>query len=1250
MRKTLSYCKSLCLLLALTYAVTSSAQKSPQQIQEQKQKILSDPKVSNVQFDEERQTPAFISLTSSGQPYSKAQAQLALKNHLNVRYGLDELMPAREVKMSNNVSVIEFHQYFKGIKVEHSRYTAFVKGDDVLFFNGAWYDVPVSMPTSAKINKATAFTKAKGSTNARKYAWEHLEELIAKEKNPALKTAMQKELEEYKPEGELVIVKDYTKSGVAQMRLAYKYNIYAFEPLSRAWVYIDAEDGRILFRDEIIKHANDNPSPTSTSVNTTVQTRYSGSRSIKTKQVSGNDPNSGLLMVASNPTEVYIPGSSTYALIDDSRGKGIETYDLNGVGGLPISLAPAYAQGKSFTDVNNNWTLAEHKRGTAVESENDDIAWDAHWGAGVVYDYWKQKQNRLSFDGNDAKIKSYIHSGVGYDNAFWNGSVMTYGDGSFPAPGGFKPLTSLDVCGHEIGHGVCSFTADLVYAKESGAMNEGYSDIWAACVEYFAIKHIDPSLASVYKPFYIGEQIAANAARPLRRMDNPKAESDPDTYGGQFWKNPNCSPSLANDQCGVHTNSGVLNKWFYLMTVGSGSGSGPDAAFAGEDDGINDLGKTYSVQGLGFDMAERIAYLTELMLTSTATFAEARQVSIQVASAISGNPCSNIVKSVTDAWYAVGVGDAFVQPYSITYGFIFQPGGFVSEAQSGAGCNAETAVSVPVLLPPASTANFTVSGTANSADYRLSRTTLSNTTANPKQDSIIIYVKNDGVVETDETVVLTAAITNAGANPVNTNYTLNIVEDDVTPVIGSGTKSLLNENFTRGDGFGDPTGWTEILEVPEEPNGTQAAKGKNQWGIFGNKLAITGRDEITGTQLPNYTYNNNSTSQTIIRSPLIDARGLNTLKLKFDYQVQGEVEPNGTNSAEWPALDYMAIVYSFDGSNWFEFAQPPFTRFAAAEIASGVASGTLPSFLNNKQFYLGFRWNNDPLIGGPFSVNIDNLTLDASARTIENDLNHNGRENLNAGQDVYFYSIQDGQVLGKVKNGSTKDYGCTNLYVEKTGNGAFNLYQSSKDGLHKVSDKVLRIEAGLIYKATNTVTLYFTEEQLAGLEQATGKSRTEFAIYQVNAASYTAASAQNTKKYTAVFTPLNGVGGYYTATFNERANGSYALGATVSIIGTQSTDASITMEEGMRGWKFHSIFPNPGNGTVSILISAPESRRISVEVVNAYGQLVQRQQVSLTAGSTRIPMQLNKLSNGSYLINVKDEEGKTLNSQSYIKN
>lgn len=1248
MRKTLSYGKSLCLLIVLFYSSLAWSQKTPEQIKEMRSRVLSDSKVKSIEISSERQTPSLLALKAGNGSYNKVQAKPALEKLLNIRGGIDDLVADKETRASAAIEVVEYQQFYKGIKVDRAKFKAFIMNGNVVFYNGAFYEVPASLSVQPRVNKAAALERAKGTVNAKKFAWEHVQEVLSKTTNAAAKKALQNELNEYLPEGELVVIKDFTKEGVAQMRLAYKFDIYSFEPISRAYVYVDAEDGRILLRDAIIKHVNDDPSPTSSSVNVTVQTRYAGSRSIKTRQISGNDPNSGLTITPSNPTESYSPGAATYALIDDSRGNGVETYDLNGVGGLPLSIAVAYSQGKSFTDVDNNWTLTEHKRGNLLlenaESENDDYAWDAHWGAGVVYDYWKVNQNRLSFDGKDAKIKSFIHSGIGYDNAFWNGRVMTYGDGSYTNTRGtgFRPLTSLDVCAHEIGHGVCTFTADLVYAKESGAMNEGFSDIWAACAEYFAVKKVDGSLNSVYKPFYIGEQIAANPAVPLRRMDNPQARRHPDTYGGNFWRNPNCSPTLANDYCGVHTNSGVLNKWFYLMTVGSGSGSGPDAAFAGEDDGINDKGDVYTVTGLGFAVSERITYLTELMLTTTATFAEARAVSIEVASAMSGNPCSDMVKSVTNAWYAVNVGSAFTEPCKVTYGFILQPGSSVSEGTAGAGCTAEYEVKIPVVLPANSSAAITTSGTAtNGVDYRLSATSLSNATSTTKVAELSVFVKNDGMIEGDESITITAAITNTGTGNVNNTYILNIIEDDVTPVIGNDAKTIFTETFPVSNGFNSPVNWTKIEEV---------AASINKWGVWNGKLQVTamGYEVVPG---PGY-YDQNTATSTIAHSPEINALGLSNINIKFDYEVQGEVDPNGIDPEKWGTYDYMSVVYSFDGKTFFELTpQEGFGHFASAEIKSGTFEGILPSYFNNKKFYIGFRWYNDALVGTLVSVRIDNVSLAGTPRQIENDLDHNGRENLSPGQDVYFYSIQDGQLLGRVKNESTKDFGCTNLYVEKAGNGTFNLYQSNKDGLQKVADKIVRVEAASIYNASSTVSLYFTNEQLAALEQATGKSRTQFVVYHVNAANYTGSSSQNTKKYTPVYTAINGVGAYYTITNTSRVNGSYALGTTVSTLGTMTVSAQVRpMDELVKGWKFHSIYPNPGNGNINLQIVSPESKRVSIEVVNQYGQLLQVQQMSINAGSTTLPVNMRSASTGTYLIRIKDTDGQTLNVQTYIKN
>lgn len=1250
---------TICTVLSLP---TVTFSQSPRAIESQ-QRIMADSKVSGLVISSERQTPSLIALQSKGTTYTKAEIKPVLANYLGVRGGIDEPKMDKTTSMGD-VEVIEFQQYFKGVKVDRAKFKAHLKKGSLDLMNGAWYDIPATTSTTPTLTKSEALVFAKTRVAASLYMSDLIQKNINETADLKVKEALFREMQQSGPAGEVVFIKNFNKENVAEMRLAYKFNIYAAKPLSRSWVYVDAKNGEILLIDAIIKHVNEAPTNTA-SVPTMVQTRYAGLKSIQVKQISGNDPNNGLPLVSSNPFEIYVPGAPTYALIDDTRGNGVETYDLNGVGGLPLSLPALYSQAKSFTDVNNNWTLAEHKRGGANEAENDDFGWDAHWGAGVVYDYWNVTHNRLSYDGQNTKIRSFIHSGLAFDNAFWNGSVMTYGDGSGTAANGFKPLTSLDVCAHEVGHGVCEFTADLVYAKESGAMNEGYSDIWAACAEYFAIKTVDPTLASVYKPFYIGEQISATPEDPLRRMDNPKAAGDPDTYGGQLWVNPNCSPSLANDQCGVHNNSGVLNKWFYLLSVGSGAGSGPDAIYAGEDDGVNDAVTTgpvelqhpanvYQVNGVGFEVAENIAYQTELLLTTTATFAEAREVSIAIATSISGNPCSPLVESVTNSWYAVGVGDKFVKPCTITFGFVMQPGAAVSEGTALNGCAATKTFNIPVILPANSTASVAVTGNANAFDYTLSATQLSNTTSTIAKRDIVVTIKNDGAVEGDEFVQLNLSVSNAGANPVRTSYKLTILDDDAVPVIGNGQRTLLSETFTRADGFNDPAGWVEILELPEAPNGDPAAAGKNQWGVFDNTLSVTGKEGTTGTQLPNGTYNNNSPSQTLIKSPLLDARGLSVVTLKFDYTIQGEIDPAGAadDPENLPVFDYMAIAFSLDGVNFTELNTGDFRQFASATPTSGTITGTLPASLANKQFYIAFRWHNDTNAGGPISASVDNLTVTAASRKIENDLNHGGRENLSPGQEVYFFSTQDGEVLAKVLNNSTKDFGCSNVYVEKAGTGTFNLYQSNQ-GLFKVSDKVVRIETTFGFKVSTSVTLYYTEAQLQNLEAATGQSRNSFSIFQVQAAAYTNASGMNTKRYTPVITAIPGVGAFYTISFNDRVNGSYALGTQVTLF---SLNANRGSEENISNkamepteWKFEKISPNPVQGDALITVSAPKLQQVTMEIINTIAQRSSKNNVYIQQGVSRLRIPTAQLATGKYVITFVDENGRILNSQQFIK-
>jgi Zn-dependent metalloprotease len=301
------------------------------------------------------------------------------------------------------------------------------------------------------------------------------------------------------------MVDDYETTEI-DISLAYKFNVYAAEPLSRADIYVDATSGKILLNDAIIKHVDANgkdkiaktirPTTNTYIVNAdgTVKTSAAGSMDLQaigdTRYAGRRNFNTTL-----NENGLYELKGTTPTGIPN------ETFSYEGIGGVPLNVdLTVFSESIYDGDGNvlevpeiadNEWNAVEHRKDVfdgpvntyplKNEKNNDDVALDAHWGAEIVLRYWSEIHNRESYDGKGTGVKNYVHYGEAYDNAFWNGSAMTYGDGSYQGGtnpnGSFAPLTSLDVCGHEIGHGVCEFTADLVYAKESGALNEGFSDI-----------------------------------------------------------------------------------------------------------------------------------------------------------------------------------------------------------------------------------------------------------------------------------------------------------------------------------------------------------------------------------------------------------------------------------------------------------------------------------------------------------------------------------------------------------------------------------------------------------------------------------------------------------------------------------------------------------------------------------------------------------------------------------------------------
>ncbi len=380
------------------------------------------------------------------------------------------------------------------------------------------------------------------------------------------------------PTGELMILGPI--AGVNnQAKLVYKFDIYASEPVYRADVYVDAHNGAVVFENKRIHHA-DTPA--------TGSSLYNGTVSFMADSF-----------------------SSGYRLRQTTDGNGIETYDMGG--------STNYSSASDVVSSTTNF------------SGSTDIGVQAHWGAEQTHQYFMQKHNRNSYTGSGTVIRSYVSYSRNYVNAFWNGSVMTYGDGDGV---NYGPLVSLDIVGHEITHGVTEYAANLVYSYESGALNESFSDIFGESIEFFGAGTND---------WLMGDQIGAGGSGgALRSMSNPNQFGDPDTYLGTNWY------TGSGDNGGVHYNSGVQNFWFYLLTVGG--------------TGTNDFGDPFDVPAIGMEAAAAIAYRNlTVYLSTNSQYSDARDGAIQSAIDLYGQN-SPEVEAVTLAWAAVGVGRIIPPP------------------------------------------------------------------------------------------------------------------------------------------------------------------------------------------------------------------------------------------------------------------------------------------------------------------------------------------------------------------------------------------------------------------------------------------------------------------------------------------------------------------------------------------------------------------------------------------------------------
>ncbi|GKQ41636.1 M4 family metallopeptidase [Streptomyces sp. A012304] len=309
---------------------------------------------------------------------------------------------------------------------------------------------------------------------------------------------------------------------------------------------------------------------------------------------------------------------STYQLNDASRGAH-KTYNK--------ARSTSSSAGTLFTDADDVWGT-----GTVTSSSTDqNAAVDAHYGAQVTWDFYKNVLGRNGIKNNGVAAYSRVHYGNAYVNAFWSDSCfcMTYGDGD----GNVKPLTSLDVAGHEMTHGLTSNTAGLNYSGESGGLNEATSDILGTAVEFYAANSKDPG------DYLIGEKVDIRGnGTPLRYMDQPSKDGS----SANYW-----SSSLGGMD--VHYSSGPANHFFYLLSEGSGAKTINGVSY----NSPTSNGST--ITGIGRDKAVQIWYkaLTTYM-TSTTNYKGARTATLNAARDLYGSG-STEYNAVAATWSAVNV-------------------------------------------------------------------------------------------------------------------------------------------------------------------------------------------------------------------------------------------------------------------------------------------------------------------------------------------------------------------------------------------------------------------------------------------------------------------------------------------------------------------------------------------------------------------------------------------------------------------
>ncbi len=201
--------------------------------------------------------------------------------------------------------------------------------------------------------------------------------------------------------------------------------------------------------------------------------------------------------------------------------------------------------------------LARKEGEAAVKDTAVNEAYD---GAGCVFNLYHEIFQRNSIDGNGMDILSTVHHRRNFNNAFWNGEQMVYGDGDGML---FNRMTILSIIGHELSHGVVQFSGGLIYRDQSGALNESFADVFGSLTEQYKKKQSITEASWLIGEGIFGDNINGVALRSLKApgaaYDDPLIGKDPQPFHMDDYV------STTADNGGVHINSGIPNHAFYLL-------------------------------------------------------------------------------------------------------------------------------------------------------------------------------------------------------------------------------------------------------------------------------------------------------------------------------------------------------------------------------------------------------------------------------------------------------------------------------------------------------------------------------------------------------------------------------------------------------------------------------------------------------------------------------------------------------------